>query len=228
VRRVRSSPRRSPALEGRRVRAGEEGIRYTHFLRTTGPQRSARHDASSAAGREREVRLRDARRPRDANDILARFNKIRCSHNAASPRRPLRHDEPGTAGTAWWTHVNGCYNMTPTVKKMSATEGLYCLISSFRPCSGGTAGRRTTPRPRGSSAPLYTRNRLRGARLGIRVNVVAPASSTPNDQGRAVENIKQSSMERIGKPGVARVVKFSARRTPPTHRPGDPVNGGMF
>lgn len=131
------------------------------------------------------------------------------------------------------TTLKGFYNVTkPVIKKMvRCKQGAIVSISS----AAGVMGNRGQANYSAAKAGLIGASRAVAAevaRLGIRVNVVAPGLiETDMIQNAPVDRIKQIiPMARIGKPEeVARVVRFLCSRDA-SYITGQvlSVNGGMY
>lgn len=172
---------------------------------------------------------------RAVNDIIADFKSIDVLVNNAGitadglfimmPRR----DWDAVIATS----LSGFYNMTkPVLEKMVVQKrGAVVSIASV----AGLIGHRGQANYSAAKAGLIGASRAVAwevARLGIRVNVVAPGLiETDMIKGAPVENIKNLiPMARIGQPAeVARVVRFLCSEDA-SYITGQviSVNGGMF
>lgn len=176
-----------------------------------------------------------AQTERCMNDIVARFKNIEVLVNNAGITSDglfvMMNEESWDSVVD--TTLKGFFNMTQHVlKKMIRNrKGSIVSISSV----SALIGNRGQANYSAAKAGLIGASRAIAsevARLGIRVNVVAPGLiETEMIKDAPVENIKQIiPMARIGKPEeVARVVKFLCSEDS-SYITGQviPVNGGMF
>ncbi len=193
---------------------------------------------ASSGGRGESVKfdVRDAAQTeRCMNDILARFNKIEVLVNNAGITADglfvmMNRDSWDSVVD---TTLKGFYNMTQHVLKKMIRNRKGCIVSISS--VSALIGNRGQANYSAAKAGLIGASRAIAsevARLGIRVNVVAPGLiDTEMIKDAPVENIKQIiPMARIGKPEeVARVVKFLCSEDS-SYITGQviPVNGGMF
>jgi len=207
-------------------RANEEAAQETlRRIREAGGQGEAlRFDVGDAG--EAEARV---------EELLGRMERVDALVNNAGitadglflmmPRR----DWDAVIGTS----LGGFYNMTkPVLRKMlRKKKGAIVSLASV----SALIGNRGQANYAAAKAGLIGASRALAsevARLGIRVNVVAPgAIDTEMIQGAPVENIKQMiPMGRLGRPEeVARVVRFLCSEDA-SYITGQviSVNGGMF
>ena len=172
---------------------------------------------------------------RAVNDIIADFKSIDVLvNNAGITANELFIMMPrGDWDAVIATSLSGFYNMTkPTIEKMVRQKrGAVVSIASV----AGLIGNRGQANYSAAKAGVIGASRVVAgevARLGIRVNVVAPGLiETDMIKGAPVENIKNLiPMARIGQPAeVARVVRFLCSEDA-SYITGQviSVNGGMF